>query len=73
MKVLIKQAQRGKADAFKRLIEENRQTLQRVAYGVFQNEEDVADAIQDTILDAFEHIGDLKSRFILNLAHKNTD
>ena len=25
-----------------------------------QNEEDVADAIQDTILDAYEHIGSLK-------------
>ncbi len=60
MKVLVKQAQRGNADAFISLIEENRQSLQRVAYGFFQNEEDVADAIQDTILDAFEHIGDLK-------------
>lgn len=60
MKVLVKQAQRGNADAFIRLIEENKQALQRVAYGFFQNEEDVADAIQDTILDAFEHIGDLK-------------
>lgn len=60
MKVLVKQAQRGNTDAFIRLIEENKQALQRVAYGFFQNEEDVADAIQDTILDAFEHIGDLK-------------
>ena len=60
MKVLVKQAQRGNADAFISLIEENRQSLQRAAYGFFQNEEDVADAIQDTILDAFEHIGDLK-------------
>lgn len=60
MKVLVKQAQRGNADAFIRLIEENKQALQRVAFGFFQNEEDVADAIQDTILDAFEHIGDLK-------------
>ena len=60
MKVLVKQAQRGNADAFISLIEENKQALQRVAYGFFQNEEDVADAIQDTILDAFEHIGDLK-------------
>lgn len=35
-------------------------TLRRVAYGYLQNEEDVADAIQDTILDAFEHMGDLQ-------------
>ncbi len=33
MKVLVKQAQRGNADAFISLIEENRQSLQRVAYG----------------------------------------
>ena len=35
MKVLVKQAQRGNADAFISLIEENRQSLQRVAYGFF--------------------------------------
>ena len=35
-------------------------TLQRVAYGYFRGEADVADVIQDTILNAFEHIRELK-------------
>lgn len=35
-------------------------SFRRVAFGYLGNDEDVADAIQDTILDAFEHIGSLK-------------
>lgn len=60
MRTLVKQAQHGNPESFIRLIEENRQAMQRVAFGFFQNEEDVADAIQDTILDAWESIGSLK-------------
>lgn len=60
MSILVKKAQRGDAEAFIALMEENKMTLRRVAYGYLQNEEDVADAIQDTILDAFEHMGDLQ-------------
>ena len=60
MRTLIKQAQHGDPESFIQLIEENKQALQRVAFGFFQNEEDVADAIQDTILDAWENIGNLK-------------
>lgn len=60
MSILVKKAQRGDAEAFIALMEENKMTLRRVAYGYLQNEEDVADAIQDTILDAFEYMEDLK-------------
>lgn len=60
MNILVKKAQRGSADAFIELIENNKMTLQRVAFGYFRDEEDVADVIQDTILDAFEHIHELK-------------
>ena len=60
MKILVKKAQRGDADAFIELMERNRMTMERVAWGYFQSEEDVADAMQDTILDAFEHIRELK-------------
>ena len=60
LNVLVKRAQHGNADSFIRLIEENKQTLMRVAYGFFHNEEDVADAIQETIADAYEHIRELK-------------
>ena len=60
MNRLVKKAQQGDADAFIELMERNKMTLQRVAYGYFRGEEDVADEIQDTILDAFEHIRELK-------------
>lgn len=57
---LVRRARRGDAEAFIALIEECKMTLRRVALGYLRNEEDVADAMQDTILDAYEHIGSLK-------------
>lgn len=60
MDILVKKAQRGDAEAFIALIEECKMTLQRVAYGYLGNDEDVADAIQETILAAYEHIDTLK-------------
>lgn len=60
MNRLVKKAQQGDADAFIELMEQQKMTLQRVAYGYFREEEDVADVMQDTILDAFEHIQSLK-------------
>ncbi len=60
MNTLVKRAQRGDAEAFISLMEECRMSFRRIAFGYLRNDEDVADAIQDTILDAFEHIGSLK-------------
>lgn len=60
MNTLVKKAQMGDAEAFISLMEECRMSFRRVAFGYLGNDEDVADAIQDTILDAFEHIGSLK-------------
>lgn len=60
MNTLVKQAKRGDPEAFIALMEECRMTLRRVASGYLRDEEDVADAIQDTILAAYEHIGTLK-------------
>lgn len=57
---LVKQSQRGDADAFVELIEENKTSLYRVAKGILHNEEDIADAMQETVLDSFEHIRELK-------------
>lgn len=50
----IERAKRGDPEAFIRLIEEHRGALLRVAQGFFHREEDVADAVQDTILNAWE-------------------
>lgn len=59
--LLIKRAQKQDTDAFIQLIEENKTALYKVAKSYLKNEEDVADAMQDTVLSAFEHIGELKS------------
>ena len=61
---MVVRARRGDADAFINLIEDCKMTLRRVALGYLRNDEDVADVMQDTILDAYEHIGSLKGRSI---------
>lgn len=60
MEILVKRAMHKDAESFIRLIEANKQSMLKIAYGFFSNEEDVADVIQQTILDAFEHIEKLK-------------
>lgn len=60
MKRLVKRAQAGDADAFVRLMEENRQSMYRVVICYVSNPEDAADIMQDTMLTAFEKIRDLK-------------
>ena len=60
MDTLLYKARCGDAEAFISLMEKEKMTLRRVAYGYLGNDEDVADAIQDTILAAYEHIGSLK-------------
>ncbi|MCI8292452.1 MAG: sigma-70 family RNA polymerase sigma factor [Hespellia sp.] len=59
--LLIKRAQRHDTDAFIQLIEEHKTALYKVAKSYLKNEEDIADAIQDTIFSAYEHIEDLKT------------
>ncbi len=62
METLVRKAQSGDAEAFICLMEECKMTLRRVAYGYLGNDEDVADAIQDTILAAYESLGALQKR-----------
>ena len=51
---LVKQAQRGDADAFVALIEKYKMDLYKVAKAYLKNEEDVADVMQETTLSAWE-------------------
>ena len=60
MKHLVKQSIAGDADAFLELMEKNSLAMYKVARGILGNDEDVADAIQDTILACFEKIHTLK-------------
>lgn len=60
MRRLVKRAVQGDADAFLTLMEEHSLSMYKVARSILKNDEDVADAIQDTILNCFEKIHTLK-------------
>lgn len=57
---LVKKALSGDAQAFLKLMDINQPAMLRIAHGFFTQESDVADAIQDTILNAYEHLPSLK-------------
>lgn len=58
---LIKKAKRRDADSFTELMQLYMKDMYRVALAVLMNDEDVADAIQDTILICWEKIDTLKN------------
>jgi len=60
MLTLVKKAMRGDKDAFIALMDEHNDAMLRIAHGYLSQEADIADAIQDTILDAYEHLPSLK-------------
>ncbi|MCC8067041.1 MAG: RNA polymerase sigma factor [Clostridiales bacterium] len=60
MQILVRKAQKGDADAFVALIEKCKTGMYRIAKGYFQSEDDVADAIADTVLAAWENLPQLR-------------
>ena len=58
---LVKKAQRGDADAFVELIEQHKQGLYKVAKSYLRCEADIADVMSETVLSAYEHIGELRT------------
>lgn len=57
---LIVRAKRRDKDAFTELINRHMQDMYKVALAILMNDEDVADAIQETILNCWEKIDTLK-------------
>ena len=57
---LIKKAIHGDADAFLELMDVNSLAMYKVAKGILGNDDDVADAVQNTILTCFEKLNTLK-------------
>lgn len=53
-------AKNGDNDAFLTLINENRLNIYRVARGILKSEHDIEDAIQNTVVKAYEKINTLK-------------
>ncbi|MTK13684.1 MAG: sigma-70 family RNA polymerase sigma factor [Clostridiaceae bacterium] len=56
----IKLAKKGDKSAFVRIIEDNKASMYRVAVSILNNEQDVEDALQNTIIKAYEGIVSLK-------------
>lgn len=60
MNTLLKKAKRRDAQAFVALMQENTKDMYKVAIAILSNDEDAADAIQDTILACWEKLTTLK-------------
>ncbi len=60
MKALVKKAQRGDDEAFVALIELCKSSMYRVAKGFFRSEDDIADAMAETVMTVYEKIGQLQ-------------
>ncbi len=58
---LIEEAKNKNPDAFDRLMRTQLQRMYRIAISMLQNEEDAADAIQETVLKCWQKIGQLKN------------
>ena len=57
---LYRRKRKPDTDAFMELIEENTQSMYKTAWAILQNEEDVADALQETIVKGFESLHTLR-------------
>ncbi len=60
LKYLVRKAQQGDAGAFIELMDNSRQSMYKIARSFFSNEEDIADAIKDTIEACYRSLPDLK-------------
>ena len=60
MELLVKKAKRGDAEAFIELIEQNKLSMYKVARGFLHDEEDIADAMSETVLACYEKVGSLR-------------
>ena len=59
---LVAQAQGGKLEAFEELVRRHSQLIYRTLTAILGNPADAQDAMQDTLLNAFKHIGGFQGR-----------
>jgi RNA polymerase sigma factor, sigma-70 family len=57
---LIREAKQGNAESFTELIQAQTQSMYKASRAILRNDEDIADAISETILTCWEKIGQLK-------------
>ena len=58
---LVRRAQRGDKDAFVALMEQYKAALYRAARAILHSDEDAADAIQETVLEAWRSLPKLEA------------
>lgn len=58
--MLVQEAQAGDKDAFTVLLRENEKRMYRVARSFLSCEDDIADVMQESVLQAYLHLSDLK-------------
>ena len=58
---LIEKAKNKDPDAFDQLMRMQLQKMYRIAISMLQNEDDAADAIQDTVLKCWQKIGQVRN------------
>ena len=61
MRSLVKKAQQQDAEAFIQLMEMHKESMYKIAHSYLKRDADIADAMQETILDCFEKIQTLKN------------
>lgn len=61
MKFLVKRAKRHDNDAFVELMESQKLTMYKVARSYLKSDDDIADAIQETILSCYEKLDSLEN------------
>ena len=57
---LVEKAKNGDAEAFNELIEKNKIKMYKTAKSILNNEDDICDAIQETLISAYKNIDKLK-------------
>jgi RNA polymerase sigma factor (sigma-70 family) len=60
--VLVRAAKQGQAHAFGELCERHHRKVYRTAYRIIRNHEDAEDAVQDSFIRAFMHLGEFDER-----------
>lgn len=60
MNLLIRKARRHDKEAFQRLMEQQGKSMYKVAKAILKNDDDIADAMQETALTCWEKIDTLK-------------
>lgn len=61
LKTMVKKAKKGDGEAFVSLVRQYEDVLYRTASRLLNNDEDVADAMQDAIISAYEKLHTLKN------------